>query len=155
MVPWLTCMLPTCQEIEIKGKNAFTRQHYNAQNSDVSLPRTPLGSGGGDVWGFRLHFSSHELISRRDGDRDHRAAIAITSPQSRSPRRYRGRDKSKSRHDMINRAAITSIAPRSQSCLFKIFLNFWLAQIPKLILHNQLALTKFVRCLQYPLNWHQ
>ena len=39
--------------------------------------------------------------------------------------------------------------------LFKIFLNFWLAQIPRLILHNQLVLTKFVRCLQYPLNWHQ
>ena len=54
-------MLPTCQENEIKGKNAFTRQHYHAQNSDVSFPRTPLGSGSGDVWDFRLHFSSHEL----------------------------------------------------------------------------------------------
>ena len=61
MVPGLTCMLPTCQENEIKGKNAFIRQHYHAQNSDVSLPRTPLGSGGGDVWYFRLHFSSHEV----------------------------------------------------------------------------------------------
>ena len=32
---------------------------------------------------------------------------------------------------------------------FKIFLNFLLAQIVRLILHNQLALTKFGRRLRY------
>ena len=32
---------------------------------------------------------------------------------------------------------------------FKIFLSFLLAQILRLILHNQLALTKFVRRLRY------
>ena len=38
---------------------------------------------------------------------------------------------------------------------FKIFLLFWLAKIPQLILHNQLALTKFRRHLRYPVKWRQ
>ena len=38
---------------------------------------------------------------------------------------------------------------------FKIFLLFWLAKIPRLILHNQLALTKFRRHLRYPVKWRQ
>jgi len=32
-----------------RQKCIVTGQHYNAWNSDVSLPRTPLGSGGGEV----------------------------------------------------------------------------------------------------------
>ena len=31
-----------------------TRRHYNAQNSDSSVPHAPHGLGGGDVWHFRL-----------------------------------------------------------------------------------------------------
>ena len=36
--------------------------------------------------------------------------------------------------------------------LFKIFLRLRFAQIPRLIVHNQLALTKFGRRLQYAQN---
>ena len=37
----------------------------------------------------------------------------------------------------------------------KLFLLFWLAKIPRLILHNQLALIKFGRDLRSPVKWRQ
>ena len=38
---------------------------------------------------------------------------------------------------------------------FNIFLHFWLARIPPIILHDQLTLTKFGRPLRYPVKWRQ
>ena len=48
-----------------------------------------------------------------------------------------------------------TIITDNYSFKMKILHRFWLASIPRLILHYQLALAKFERGWRYPINWHR